>query len=1143
MMRLIALLWLCLCCKLLLVAVGVTHEALPATKTEDGLGSTLSGTGSDYQPGDRVSNFQLVERIQTLGQRGQQHAMRYHWHYSLPQSSDSHHLLPVRDENNKLEADENIDAIIEANPNINIGSSEITPSIPRAENRSHCFLNSSFCMEDNIFHGGHGDIWRAHRIDETTGDILPDELYVMKRMLVLERPDILRCALREIYFGKLLQQRSSFPRFVTFFTIPQTGEYWLIYRFEGISLQKMIYAVENQTSSTVLLRPSNIWRRLRSTKSGGTSLKGIIFQLISNVAELHSLGITHRDIKPSNILLNVDLKPKLMIADFSSAFNKDLLDQDRYYPLHGPSINEETLAYAPPEVLLSAPADAEALSEEELLGSIAYHPLRPDSYDIWSVGVVFLELLLGTSDIFNVDQRTASMIKQRLKKRGLHHPTLLKNALLLSSYSDYCIYRQEKEVDVTEESKSSSESAKPRRKKRGERLNDKVLDFITNHAVDRSLLLPSSTSSQESERMVTLQQQCSVREMAEAILRRDPLGIGFGDRWGLDLLVKLLQFDPMKRINMSEAIKHAYFQGAYVSLRDGSLFATADERNHYDKLVSAQMSTSSFSSIPSNQEADNSLSIFTDEFSSPSLLDGQLLFDEEMEVRKEEESAAAELDDSDISFFDELPIDLLIDSMVFTCSKCKRKFKGDWQACQQHVISRRHGQQCRYDAPEVVSEWQDWPSILYLHNEYVLDVSFPPCLSDHFLLPHDPHSGWCDLRGRRKYIEDYHAVYFEDSFKFFGVFDGHLGSFAARFAAHEIFRRFQGKLTKYNSFFDESFDLYVRAYSESTSQRLNAINSNSSSWQSLLNIIQTNASIAVKNEEQHISVQSILKFMREAFLETDSVLMASDDRTQYETVGGTTATIAMLFDHNEILIASVGDSRAVLCCQFEEDDSNCNKQVIEVYPIQLTLDHTPADPQEFSMVYERGGYVDKSSVIPRVNGKLAVSRSLGDNEFGSILSAEPDLLLFTVHRSIQKSEARAPHRNAKHLQATQCQLLINVLFNHTLHSSNNLELPALFLIIGSDGLWDVMTNAEASDLVCGFLLEVHSELHEFEDEDEVDIEETVEIFPFDTFQRVSKLLAHEALLRGSSDNIGVCVIDLMSKHITKTKHASMSLQQ
>lgn len=62
------------------------------------------------------------------------------------------------------------------------------------------------------------------------------------------------------------------------------------------------------------------------------------------------------------------------------------------------------------------------------------------------------------------------------------------------------------------------------------------------------------------------------------------------------------------------------------------------------------------------------------------------------------------------------------------------------------------------------------------------------------MLPIDPQSGWCDLQGRRKYIEDVHAMYFAEEFKFFGVFDGHFGNQAAKFTAKHLYGKDGNKL-------------------------------------------------------------------------------------------------------------------------------------------------------------------------------------------------------------------------------------------------------------------------------------------------------------------------------------------------------------
>ena len=82
-----------------------------------------------------------------------------------------------------------------------------------------------------------------------------------------------------------------------------------------------------------------------------------------------------------------------------------------YAPM-GPTIDEETLQYAPPEVLLGPSRDSApgqglgpGLAQGQgLAPGLPYDANFPLSYDIWSVGVVFLEIILGTSDVFTVDQ-------------------------------------------------------------------------------------------------------------------------------------------------------------------------------------------------------------------------------------------------------------------------------------------------------------------------------------------------------------------------------------------------------------------------------------------------------------------------------------------------------------------------------------------------------------------------------------------------------------------------------------------------------------------------------------------------------------------------------------------------------------------
>ncbi|KAK6919610.1 PPM-type phosphatase-like domain [Dillenia turbinata] len=124
--------------------------------------------------------------------------------------------------------------------------------------------------------------------------------------------------------------------------------------------------------------------------------------------------------------------------------------------------------------------------------------------------------------------------------------------------------------------------------------------------------------------------------------------------------------------------------------------------------------------------------------------------------------------------------------------------------------------------------------------------------------------------------------------------------------------------------------------------------------------------------------------------------------------GGSTAVTAILINGQLLLVANVGDSRAVIC-------SNGVAK-------QLSVDHEPG--RERKDIERRGGFVSNiPGDVPRVDGQLAVARAFGDKCLKRHLSSEPDVYTEIVDGKTE------------------------------------------FLILASDGLWKVMSNEEAVDAI------------------------------------------------------------------------------
>jgi len=186
---------------------------------------------------------------------------------------------------------------------------------------------------------------------------------------------------------------------------------------------------------------------------------------------------------------------------------------------------------------------------------------------------------------------------------------------------------------------------------------------------------------------------------------------------------------------------------------------------------------------------------------------------------------------------------------------------------------------------------------------------------------------------------------------------------------------------------------------------------------------------------------------------------------------GTTATAAFVTD-DAVMIASLGDSRAVL--------SSFKGPNVDPVAIQLTEDHVASDPRERFLVEERGGTVVKKNGVYRVGGVLAITRSIGDERLSSFLSRVPHVVSFT------KQEIQDACGN------------------------NDVQTMPCFLILASDGLWDVVSNQDAVDMVAEVVAAASLNVSSWNETDGL--------------QQAAEALTLESYVRGSKDNIGVTVI-------------------
>jgi protein phosphatase 1L len=180
---------------------------------------------------------------------------------------------------------------------------------------------------------------------------------------------------------------------------------------------------------------------------------------------------------------------------------------------------------------------------------------------------------------------------------------------------------------------------------------------------------------------------------------------------------------------------------------------------------------------------------------------------------------------------------------------------------------------------------------------------------------------------------------------------------------------------------------------------------------------------------------------------------------------GSTGLVALLRD-KKILIANVGDCRALVLSAGR--------------PIQMSNDQKPTSMEEQKRIANLGGTIEYCMGVARVNGILAVSRAFGNRTLRQVIRPDPEM----TQRELTRDDD--------------------------------------FLVMASDGLWDVLRNKDVCD-ICYAMNNNNSGP-----------------------QQIAEELVNTAIARGSMDNVTCIVVRLngyVNRMLNKEGNSKMEGEQ
>ena len=209
------------------------------------------------------------------------------------------------------------------------------------------------------------------------------------------------------------------------------------------------------------------------------------------------------------------------------------------------------------------------------------------------------------------------------------------------------------------------------------------------------------------------------------------------------------------------------------------------------------------------------------------------------------------------------------------------------------------------------------------------------------------------------------------------------------------------------------------------------------------------------------NLQNIRTKIEDVFIKIDKTLLPENHEEEIEDAGST--AVCVVITDKYIITCNCGDSRSIILSK-----ENVEHQTVD-HKVSNTIENDCLKRNKSCVVIHQYMYAQSDT-------GLAVTRSIGDYKF----------------------------KRGDVIDDYVCSIFPDVTFNQR-------NSTGRFVILGSDGLWDVLTNDDVRKLINYYYITTDGDL-----------------------TRISKILVKTALYKGSHDNITLIIIDLVGsdKNVT-----------